>query len=94
MSDSTFYSDFTYAEMFGVDSIIATFNRTFNECKENYENLTALVSTLYHKIWEDGEQSDSISILYDDLWDKAYTYACDNLKGEELNYFYRETHKK
>lgn len=94
MVDNTFYTDFSIADRFGLDAIKDTFNRAFNEWKNNYEYLTALVITLNHKIWEhyeNGGEGDEKAKLYNDLWGKADTYACDNLKGEELKYFYRET---
>lgn len=94
MVDNTFYTDFSIADRFGLDAIKDTFNRAFNEWKNNYEYLTALVITLNHKIWEhyeNGGEGDEKARLYNDLWGEADTYACDNLKGEELKYFYRET---
>lgn len=94
MVDNTFYTDFSIADRFGIDAIKDTFNRAFNEWKNNYEYLTALVITLNHKIWEhyeNGGEGDEKARLYNDLWGEADTYACDNLKGEELKYFYRET---
>lgn len=94
MVDNTFYTDFSIADRFGIDAIKDTFNRAFNEWKNNYEYLTALVITLNHKIWEhyeNGGEVDEKARLYNDLWGEADTYACDNLKGEELKYFYRET---
>lgn len=94
MVDNTFYADFSIADRFGLDAIKDTFNRAFNEWKNNYEYLTALVITLNHKIWEhyeNGGEGDEKARLYNDLWGEADTYACDNLKGEELKYFYRET---
>jgi hypothetical protein len=53
--------------------------------------LTDLVITLNHKIWEHYETRPSYAEVYNELWEQADAYACDNLKGDELSYFYRET---
>lgn len=43
------------------------------------------------KIWQHYEKNDELATLYNTLWEKADAYACENLKGEELSYFYRTT---
>ena len=43
------------------------------------------------KIWEHYETNEPLAKLYNDLWEQADNYACNNLKGEELDYFYRTT---
>jgi len=103
MIQTTFYQDFTIADQFGMGAIQDTFNRAFDEWKKDFKYLTALVICLNHKIWEYYEKEHAvsglqqkkvfhaISELYDKLWKEADAYACDNLKGEELDYFYRET---
>lgn len=37
------------------------------------------------------KKNDELATLYNSLWEKADAYACENLKGEELSYFYRTT---
>lgn len=89
---TTFYTDFTIAEKFGNEAITDTFNRAFNEWKDNYEYLTELVLVLNHKIWEwDDKGDEEKAVLYDKYWKEADCYACENLKGEELDYFYQMT---
>ena len=63
----------------------------FKEWKNNYKYLTELVMVLNWKIWEHYETNEPLAKLYNDLWEQANNYACNNLKGEELNYFYRTT---
>ena len=90
--DNTFFQDFSIADMFGKSAIQDTFNRAFREWKSDYEYLTALVVALNHKIWQHYEAgNEDLARLYNDFWEQADAYACDNLKGEELQYFYRET---
>ena len=44
------------------------------------------------KIWEHHDAGNSeYAKVYDDLWRKTDRYACENLEGEELSYFYRTT---
>lgn len=90
---TTFWQDFSIADCFGVTAVRDTFNRAFNEWKSNHVYLTELVITLNLKIWQHYEKNGSceLSRLYNELWEKADNYACENLKGEELSFFYRVT---
>ena len=88
---TTFYTDFSIADRFGVNAIKDTFNRAFNTWKDDTVYLTELVMALNWKIWEWYEKNDTIARLYNDLWSKADQYAVTNLKGEDLSYFYRTT---
>ena len=92
--ETTFWDDFSIADVFGVSAIKDTFNRAFNEWKSNYKYLTELVIVLNYKIWqhyEKGGKTDAKAILYNDLWGEADSYAMENLKGEELDHFLRIT---
>lgn len=89
---TTFWNDFTIADTFGQSAVKDTFDRAFNEWKNNYIYLTDLVMVLNHKIWQHYENGNlQLANLYNDLWAKADEYACNNLKDEELNYFYETT---
>lgn len=94
LAENTFYMDFTIADVFGVNAVKDTYNRAFKEWKADYKMLTALVVTLNHKIWEHYETTPrrkDLVELYNDLWTQADEYALNNLKGEELEYFYNIT---
>jgi hypothetical protein len=88
---TTFYSDFSIADRFGIRAVKDTYKRAFNEWKHNYVYLTELVMVLNWKIWEHYEKNTELAKLYNNLWQEADEYACNNLKGEELSYFYRTT---
>ena len=88
---STFYEDFSIADMFGIPAIKDTFKRAFEGWKDNYKMLTELVMALNWKIWEHYETNENVARVYNDLWEKADNYAVNNLKGAELQYFYRTT---
>ena len=89
--ETTFWMDFSIADAFGLGAIEDTFNRAFNEWKDNYIYLTELVIVLNHKIWQHYESNDAYAELYNELWKKADLYACENLKGDELIHFYEIT---
>lgn len=88
---TTFPMDFAIADKFGVNAIKDTFNRAFNEWKGQYKYLTHLVIALNNAIFYWYERNQAIAKLYDELWRKADAYACENLKGEEADYFYSTT---
>lgn len=94
MINNTFFEDFSIADRFGTNAIKDTYKRAFNEWKSDYEYLTALVIALNHKIWQWFEKEGENSIkarLYNDLWEECDRYAYNHLKGQELQYFLRET---
>ena len=89
---TTFWSDFTVADHFGLAAIMDTYRRAFKEWKSNYVYLTELVMVLNWKIWQHHEEGNNeYARLYNDLWEKTDLYAQENLRGEELDYFYRTT---
>ena len=88
---TTFFEDFTIAEKFGLNAVKDTFNRAFKEWKSNYKYLTELTMVLNWKIWQHYEKNEKLAELYNRLWEKADTYAGENLKGEELYYFCNTT---
>ncbi len=89
---TTFAMDFDIADRFGASAVKDTFNRAFNEWKSDYEYLTELVMVLNLKCWYWHQRNNmAMAKLYSQLWQKADGYACENLKGEELSYFYRTT---
>ena len=88
---TTFWNDFSIADRFGLSAIQDTFNRAFEEWKENYKYLTELVLVLNHKIWQYYETRSEIAILYNTLWEQASQYAMEYLKDDELSYYYDVT---
>lgn len=89
---TTFYGDFSIADLFGKDAVKDTFENAFNSWKHDYRYLTNLVVTLNHKSWEHDENgNDTLAELYVELFEKASGYASENLKGEELDYYFNVT---
>lgn len=88
---TTFWNDFSIADVFGIDAIKDTYKRAFNEWKSNHIYLTELVMVLNLKIWQHYEKNKTLAEVYNTLWEEADSYACENLKGDELLYFYSTT---
>lgn len=89
---TTFWDDFTIADKFGADSIKDTYDRAFNEWKDNVEYLVELILVLNWKIWEHYEKGNkTFAQIYDMFWRETDQYAVDNLKGDDLKYYYRTT---
>lgn len=89
---TTFWQDFSIADVFGIDAVKDTYKRAFEEWKSDYRYLTDLVMVVNHKCWQHYEKGNNeLSQLYSDLYYKADAYACENLKDEELSYYLRVT---
>lgn len=88
---TTFWDDFTIADAFGEKGVKDTFERAFNEWKDNYVYLTELVIVMNWKCWQHYDEGHGrLSLLYQDYYYKADAYALDHLKGKELQYYLRE----
>ena len=88
---TTFMMDFSIADKFGITAIKDTYKRAFEEWKDSYVYLTELVIVLNLKIWEWYEKNKDVAKVYNLLWEEADAYACENLKGDELSFFYKIT---
>lgn len=88
---TTFWSDFSIADKFGLSAVQDTFNRAFDEWKDNYIYLTELVLVLNWKMWQHYEHNEQLARLYESLWGQADEYAFQNLKDNELEYFIQTT---
>lgn len=88
---TTFYDDFTIADRFGISAVKDTFKRAFEEWKTNVEYVTELVMVLNHKIWHHYKTNIELAKVYNELYDEANEWCWDNLKGEDLDYFYKTT---
>ena len=88
---TTFFEDFSIADAFGIPAIKDTYKRAFKNWKDNAVYLTEPVIALNLKIWQWYERDEKVAKLYNDLWEEADAYACENLKGDDLSFFYRTT---
>ena len=88
---TTFYEDFSIADMFGLDAIKDTYNRAFEEWKSDYKYVTELIMALNWKIWEHYEKNDAYAELYNKLWLQADEWANENLDGDAYHYYWCTT---
>lgn len=86
---STFYADFSVADVYGIKAIKDTYKRAFNGWKSNCKMFTELATALNHKLWfwYDAGVSE-YSELYDKLWKKADEYGCKHFRDEEARYWF------
>ena len=80
-------TDFAIADRFGLDAVRDTYNRAFNEWKDNVVYLTELTMVLNWRIWLWYDKDRTLAELYNELWEKADAYCMEHFKGEDLQYF-------
>ena len=69
---TTFWQDFTIADMFGLKGIKDTFKRAFDEWKDNVEYFTELSLVMNWKCWEHSEKGrEDIARVYNDFWEQT-----------------------
>ena len=88
---TTFYMDYSIAEHFGVNAVKETFERAFENWKNDIVYITELSMATNWKIWEHYEERPDLARVYNDLWTKADDYATTHLKGDDLSYYYETT---
>lgn len=89
---TTFWDDFSIAERFGISAIKDTFKRAFQGWKDDVEYVTELVMVLNWKCWYFYQKKmTELSKLYEELYYKADEWCCENLKGDDLSYYYKTT---
>lgn len=89
---TTFWSDFSIADAFGNNAIKDTFKRAFEEWKDNVEYLAELVIVLNWKGWEwYNKKNEDRAKIYFDFYEQANGYAYENLKGDDLTYYFNVT---
>jgi len=96
LQKTTFAQDFPIAVRFGEKAVRDTYDRAFKEWHTNVRYITALTVILNHLIWyfydkSGGNQDDPMAKLFNELWRKCDDWCCENLKGDDLAYFYRVT---
>lgn len=89
---TTFYTDFSIADKFGIKGIKDTFKRAFDEWKDDTEYFTELSMALNWKIWEHYDNGKhEIARVYNDLWEETKEYVYNNWSEEQQSYYYRTT---
>lgn len=90
---TTFWSDFSIAECYGVDSVKDTYNRAKEEWKDNIEYMTELALVVNHKSWQYAQTNDNLSKVYVQLWEEVDSFIFEHFKGNEeaISYYVQTT---
>lgn len=86
---TTFWNDFSIADMFGVNGIKDTYNRAKEGWKDNIEYMTEFAMVLNHKSWQHNEKNQVLCGLYSELWIEIDNFIFEHFKDNEeaLNYY-------
>lgn len=91
---TTFWSDFTIAEPYGVSALMDTYKRGLLYAKTDYEAFTELVMILNWKIWDHFEAGNMpLAKAYNNLWLKSQADYNNTFKSnkEAMHYYYETT---
>lgn len=89
--DTTFRSDFTIADVFGIDAIEDTYDRSFNNFKWDIKYMTELSMVLNHKIRDRYKKDKKFAQKYQDLWTKLDDYIFEYFTWDDINFYYHIT---
>ena len=82
-----FFYDLNVSDYYGCDEVSDTYERLFEEAKDNYIYLTELAMALNLKAWMHEFISERCETLYKDLYIRTNKYAMDHLNDEERSYY-------
>ena len=88
---TTFWSDFSIADMFGVEGVKDTYNRAKDEWQDNIEYMTEFAMVLNHKSWQHNEKTQVLCGLYSDLWIEIDNFIYEHFKDNEEALSYYQT---
>lgn len=88
---TTFWMDFTIADAFGIEAVKDTFNKAFNEWKNNIIYVTELAMVMSWKSCHYYGKNEELMILYSDYYHKVDDYVFKHFKGEDLQYYIKTT---
>ena len=88
---TTFWNDFSIADRFGLSAVQDTFNRAFEEWKKTTSISPSWYWCSITKFGSIMKKRSDYATLYNTLYIQADQYAAENLKDEELSYFYDVT---
>lgn len=87
---TTYYTDFSIADRFGIEAIKDTFKRAFEAHKDNTIYGTELAMVLNWKSWEH-QNNPKLCRLYVDLYYKMDEYIGNHWTKEQQRYYYKTT---
>ena len=89
---TTFFEDFSIADVFGIRAVRDTFSSAFRSWKDNIEYVTELAVTLNLKCWEHYEKgNEKLSELYSGYFYKVQDYVYDHFDGKDIEHYFKVT---
>ena len=85
---TTFWSDFTIADGFGMKAILDTYNQAKKEWMDNVEYMAELTTVLNWKIWDlyEDPETEGLAQLYNTLWEDCQYKCCyEHFEGDDLS---------
>lgn len=89
--NTTFWDDFSIADIFGIEAIIDTFERAFSEWKEDVRYISELSLVLNHKGIYYSDSRPMLSNAYLTLWERLHRWAQNYYTGEDAEYYFSVT---
>lgn len=90
-SFTTFYTDFSISEIFGIESIEETYNTCLMNWKTNYKYITELYLAINWKMFRWYHNDTRYYECYLKLFRELEEWCLENFTKEELEYFYKVT---
>jgi hypothetical protein len=81
---TTFFSDLSIAECYGVGEVTDTYNRVMEGWGKSLDFMCEWVIALNQKIWQHYKDKPELAKKYDELWRKADEHCMKVFKGKEL----------
>lgn len=88
---TTFFSDLSIAEVYGVASLKDTYNKIIKSWLGDVVYFTEFVMCLNWKIHQHFDRNQTLAEVYNELFVKANKMAYDTYTGDELSYYIRTT---
>lgn len=97
---TTFWQDFSIADLYGLNAIHDTFRRAFREWQDNVVYVAELALVLNHKgcfYYAASEQHDNnerlyaLSQTYFAMFQAVHDYAHDHFTGDDADYYFNVT---
>lgn len=87
--ETTFWSNFTIADHFGIEAVKDTYKRGLDYALLDVHYYAELALVLNHKIWEHYKQNNlALAKLYDELWREVDGKAYDFFTNEKEQHIY------
>ena len=88
---TTFYSDLSIAEFYGIGAVKDTYKRVVNSWLTDVEYFTEFVMCLNWKIYQHYQKNAALARAYNDLWEEADDIARNMYHGDDLKYYLSTT---